>query len=213
MEAVKVNGLFKRNKVSVEEKVWAIIFYLAGLSLRAMTERYGLVKASREAVRLWVHKLESLTYHGPPKPRRLIAIDETKTKLNGEWLYIWAAIDVDTKEILAIYASWQRSSLNAYIFIRKVLKACLNKPLILIDGGSWYPWALSQIGLKWLHLTFGERNAIERYFRTLKERLKGFYNNINAKSLLAINAMAQIFVYGYNYLRVHQSLGAPPLGW
>jgi transposase len=69
LEAVEVNGLFKRNKVSfrlVEVKVWAIILYLAGLSTRAMTERYGLIKASREAVRLWVHKLESLAYHGPP---------------------------------------------------------------------------------------------------------------------------------------------------
>jgi hypothetical protein len=48
LEAVKANKLFKRNKVSVEEKAWAIILYLAGLSLRAMTERYGLIKASRE---------------------------------------------------------------------------------------------------------------------------------------------------------------------
>jgi transposase-like protein len=63
-----------------------------------------------------IHKLESLTYHGPPKPRRLIAIDETKTKLNGEWLYIWAAIDMDTKEILA------EISLNAYIFLQRILK-------------------------------------------------------------------------------------------
>jgi len=45
--------------------------------------------------------------------------------------------------------------------IRKVLKACLNKPLILVDVGKWYPLALSQ-------------NAIERYFRTLKERLKAY---------------------------------------
>jgi hypothetical protein len=41
-----------------------MILYLAGLSTRAMTECYGLIKASREAVRLWVHKLESLAYHG-----------------------------------------------------------------------------------------------------------------------------------------------------
>ncbi|MEM2897092.1 MAG: hypothetical protein QXG01_05935, partial [Candidatus Bathyarchaeia archaeon] len=65
--------------------------------------------------------------------------------------------------------------------------------------------------LEWLLLA--KRNAIERYFRTLKERLKGFYNNINAKSLLAVNAMAQILAYGYNHLRVHQSLGMPPVGW
>jgi len=72
--------------------------YLAGLSTRAMTKRYGFVKASREAVRLWVHKLESLAYHGPPKPRRLVAIDETKAKLNEEWLYLWTAMDGDAKE-------------------------------------------------------------------------------------------------------------------
>ena len=128
LEAVEAYGLFKRNKVSVEEEVWAIILCLAGLSLRAITERYGLVEASREAVRLWVHRLESLVYYGLPKPRRLVAVDETKTKLNGEWLYMWAAIDVDAKEILAIYASWQRPGLNAYIFLKKALKACSNKP-------------------------------------------------------------------------------------
>jgi hypothetical protein len=54
LETIKANKLFKRNKVSIEEKVWTIIFYLTGLSLRAMTERYGLVKAGKEAVRLCV---------------------------------------------------------------------------------------------------------------------------------------------------------------
>ena len=89
---------FRKLLEAVEVKAWAIILYLAGLSTRAMTKCYGFVKASREAVRLWVHKLESLAYHGPPKPRRLVTIDETKVKLNGEWLYLWAAIDADKKE-------------------------------------------------------------------------------------------------------------------
>ena len=124
LEAVKGAGLFKRNKVSLEVKVRAMVLYLAGLSTRGMTERYGLIKASREAVRLWVHKIESLAYHGPPRPRRLVAIDETKAKLNGEWLYLWAAIDAAE---LAVYASWQRSGLNAYIFLRMALRACANK--------------------------------------------------------------------------------------
>jgi transposase-like protein len=79
-----------------------------------------------------------LTHHGPPKPRRLIAINEAKLK--GEWLHLWAAIDMDTKGIwLFIYASWWRSGLNAYMSIRKVLRVCLNKPLILVDGRPWFP--------------------------------------------------------------------------
>jgi transposase-like protein len=55
--------------------------------------------------------------------------------MNGKHVFVWAAIDVDTRELLAVCASYQRSSLNSYIFLRKVLKACTNKPLILVDKG------------------------------------------------------------------------------
>lgn len=129
------NRIFKRNKVRLEEKVYACILFLAGLSTRCMTERYGLIEASREAVRVWVHKLEGLVYHGPPRRRFMVAVDETKTKLNGVWLYLWAAIDIESREVLAVYASYQRSSLNAYIFLTMMLDGCLNKPMILVDGG------------------------------------------------------------------------------
>jgi len=78
-----------------------------------------------------------------------------------------------------------------------------------------HAWALSQFSLEWLHTTFGKRNAVERYFRTLKEHLRGFYNNLNAKArgILAIKAMAQVLAYDYNHLRAHQTIRAPPLGW
>ena len=33
------------------------------------------------------------------------------------------------------------------------------------------------------HKTPGERNCIEQWFGLLKRRTKGFYNNINAKSI------------------------------
>lgn len=45
--AVRRAGLFKRSKVSLEEKVWATMLYLAGLSVRGMTERYSLINAGR----------------------------------------------------------------------------------------------------------------------------------------------------------------------
>jgi transposase-like protein len=34
-------------------------------------------------------------------------------------MFVWPAIDIETKEILAVYASYQRSSLNAIWFMRK----------------------------------------------------------------------------------------------
>jgi transposase-like protein len=31
----------------------------------------------------------------------MVAVDETKIKGDGEWCYVWAVIDVDTRELLA----------------------------------------------------------------------------------------------------------------
>jgi transposase-like protein len=115
---------------------------------------------------------------------------------------VWGAIDCETKELLSIYASYQRSSINTLIFTRRVLNTCTNKPVILADGGPWYPWALERLGLKWLHITFGERNHIERLYRTLKERTKRFYNNILSKEDNLGNAdrYAKLFMLWHNYL-------------
>jgi transposase-like protein len=50
--------------------------------------------------------------------RRLVAVDETVLKVNGQTCYLWAAIDVDTNEILALYASRGRGIPCAIEFLR-----------------------------------------------------------------------------------------------
>jgi putative transposase len=55
--------------------------------------------------------------------------------MKGVHIHVWSAVDVDSKELLAIEASYGRSSLNA-------LKMCTNKPLVLVDKGPQYRWAL-----------------------------------------------------------------------
>ncbi|RLF28613.1 MAG: hypothetical protein DRN08_03460 [Thermoplasmata archaeon] len=60
--------------------------------------------------------------------RRVIAIDETKVKINSKWHIFWAAIDVDTWEILGIWITQGRASFEAYGFIRYVLTKCKNNP-------------------------------------------------------------------------------------
>jgi len=97
------------------------------------------------------------------KHRRAIAIDETKVKLENQWVYVWNAIDVDDRSILVVHVSTTRTSLDAIYFLRKVLEYCENKPLILVDRGPWYRWALQRLGLNYEHQTFGERNAIEQW--------------------------------------------------
>jgi transposase-like protein len=45
--------------------------------------------------------------------------------------FVWAAIDIETKELVAFDASARRSSLDAYIFLSKVKAKCKEKlPII-----------------------------------------------------------------------------------
>jgi transposase-like protein len=87
----------------LDEKAYAVILYVAGLSLRDLSERHHVTVASREGVRRWFHKLSGMFSVGR-RFRDAVALDETVVKLHGFRAYIWSAVDVDSEEVLAIYA-------------------------------------------------------------------------------------------------------------
>jgi len=49
-----------------------------------------------------------------------------------------------------------------------------NKPEIVIDIATWYPWALQRLGFEYNNETFGERSAVESFFSKFKEKIKRF---------------------------------------
>jgi putative transposase len=67
------------------------------------------------------------------------------------YVYVWSAVDVDSRELLALEASYGRSCLNALAF----LKMCTNKPLVIVGKGLWYRWAFER--LEYRHERFGMR--------------------------------------------------------
>ncbi|MDT7915768.1 MAG: DDE-type integrase/transposase/recombinase [Candidatus Caldarchaeales archaeon] len=137
------SNLFRSRRYSPLEKLYSFSLFAAGLSLRGLSERLCLTGASRESVRIWVHRFSSLL-RPFRRVRRLVAVDEAVLKVNGQTCYLWAEIDVDTKEVLAVYAS--RGIPSAIKFLRKVLDSCEGKPLIVVDRGPWYRWAIGEIG-------------------------------------------------------------------
>jgi transposase-like protein len=76
-----------------------------------------------------------------------IAVDETKLRVKS-YVYIWSDVDVDSRELLALEASYGRSCLNALAFLKKALKMCTNKPLVIVDKDQWYRWAFESIGMR-----------------------------------------------------------------
>jgi transposase-like protein len=104
--------------------------------------------ASRESVRRWFHRFSKIFSVGR-RFRNTIAVDETVVKMHGLRAYVWSAVDVDSGEILAIYASRGRNMLIAMKFLRMVMDRCINRPLVIVDRGPWYRWALERLGLKY----------------------------------------------------------------
>jgi len=143
-----------------------------------------------ESVRRWLHRFSRI-FSVEERFRRAVAVDETVFKIHGFRVYIWSALDVDSGEILAIYASWSRSMIIALKFIRMVLDRCLNKPLVIVDRGPWYRWALDRLGLEYRYERFGLRNTVERSFRYLKERTERFYNNINTWRIQSVRRLCK----------------------
>jgi transposase-like protein len=195
-----LSGLFRFNRYSLVEEAYSVLFHVVGLSLRDVSERYCMTTASRESVRRWFHRFSK------------IFSDEAVVRIHGLNEYVWSAVDVDSGEILAIYASRGRNILIAMKFLRIVMDRCINKPLVIVDRGPWYRWALERLGLKYQYQRFGLRNAVERFFGYLKQRTRRFYNNINTWSTKSIEDYAAATAIIRNLTTLTKTQGGVLLG-
>ena len=207
-DALRERRIFRRARTDDWVRALGIVLYHLGLSLRdASLVLDGFTPRSHEAVRQWYERARFL-FEVRRARRRTLAIDETKVKVQGTWMYVWAAIDVDTWEVVASWASFSRSNFESYSFIRKVLEACDGKPsMVYVDGGPWYRYALDRLGIPWEHVTFGPRNPIEQWFHVLKQRIKRFYRRWpHNADLVQVNEWIHSFVACYHLKRGWGSL-------
>jgi recombinational DNA repair ATPase RecF len=108
--------------------------------------------------------------------------------------------------------SGKSSLLEALLFLSRVLGACTNKPVFVVDRGPWYSWAFQELGLEYYHETFGDRSRVERFFGSLKRRTRVFFNNINARRsrIASLDRMMNIFFVYYNGPRFQEGIGRVP---
>jgi putative transposase len=121
----------------------------------------ALEPISKSAVHYLAKRISEIRVSKEPRYRRCIAVDETKLCVKKSYVYVWSAVDVDSKELLALEASYGRSSLNALAFLKKALRMCTNKPLVIVDKGPWYRWAFERLGLEYRYERFCIRNRLK----------------------------------------------------
>ncbi|RLF26131.1 MAG: IS6 family transposase, partial [Thermoplasmata archaeon] len=199
MELLEDRKIFLRQRKTNKTKALALLIYHAGLSYRKTSAIVGCLEPfSYEALRKWYNKCENL-FKPEKKTRRIVAIDETKLKKEKQQIYIWNALDINDKTILAVHISTSRTSFDAIYFLKMMLETCENKPLILVDRGPWYRWALQRLGLEYQHETFGWRTPIEQWYSLFKARVKRFWKRFPYRStLISIKRWCTVWITMYN---------------
>ena len=175
-----------------------------GLSLRetaAVLEIFG-VHRSHQAVWQWVHQFAD-SVPNPPSATR-VAVDETAVQVGTEWYWLYAAIDLDSKLLLGIRLSPRRGSSPAVAFLSELKdRHDLSETEFLVDGYG-YLTALARCNLRG-DLEYADRNEIEKWFQTLKMRVKRFHSTWTGWPASASRWLAA-FVYYYNFQRPNQAL-------
>ena len=125
-EVLEAKNVFERHRKSLRTRALGILLYHLGISLRNCSlVLSSFEEVSHESVRQWYHRSQNL-FRVRCCHRQVIAVDETMIKIHGKRHLLWAAIDVDTWEILGGWITQGRASLEAHSFLCRVLKKCVN---------------------------------------------------------------------------------------
>jgi transposase-like protein len=142
-----------------------IRLYLAGLSLSdtvSILEKLG-VNCYRTTVHRWVQKADLQPTDGA-NPNH-VAVDETVIQLNAERYWLYAAVDPDTNRLLHVRLYPTRTTAISSMFLSEPReKHQVDDAMVLVDGTPWLRATCHRHGLRFQHITYRNRNAVERVF-------------------------------------------------
>ncbi len=212
--ALRSSGVFIRNKVPLPLKLLAVFRYFLGSSYRIIARNLH-IKISHVSVWNWYHSMGKSILDRVFKlagGARTIVVDETEVNFRGVHIFLWAAIDPETRKIVFLYPTYTRSYLTALIFFRLLIRYAGRPELVVTDGGPWYVRALKRLSIRHQVMHGDVRNYIERWFETLKDRARGFdvYYPSRRETFESLREWLSLFVLYYNHARYHMTLKRPP---
>jgi putative transposase len=96
--AANLEETWERERTANALMGFAVRFHTTGCSLRetaSILAELG-VERSHGAVWNWVHRIADSVPDPPTAKPSRVAVDETAIKINGEWPWLYAAIDIET---------------------------------------------------------------------------------------------------------------------
>ncbi|MDJ1433070.1 IS6 family transposase [Halostagnicola sp. A-GB9-2] len=203
---VDLEESWENDRTATPVRAFAVRLHQTGCSLRETTTILAElgVKRSHGAVWNWVHRLSD-SGRDPleAKPKR-VAVDETAVKINGEWSWLYAAIDIESKLILDVALFGRHGTDPAAAFLHGLREKHDLSDAEFLVYQFVYRTALVRLGLNGRG-NYTDRNLIEKWFHSLKIRVDRFHNSWVVSRASARKWIEQ-FVHYYNYQRPHQSL-------
>jgi transposase-like protein len=99
---LKSKNIFVRNRKQMKTRSLGILLYHYGLFIRkCKTIVSSFEELSHESIRKRYYKVDTIFTVGKTH-REVITVDETKVKINGKLFILWAAIDVQTYDVLGV---------------------------------------------------------------------------------------------------------------
>ncbi len=131
-----------RKKTSNEDIAYGLYLYFLGLSFRNASKALScrIVKRSHVSIWKWVQKYKPQKVSQKRKKVSEFIIDETLLKLGKQFVWVWVAIEPESRMILGIRISFERTMLVAEQFLKGLVKR-YGKYKVSTDGGTWYPFS------------------------------------------------------------------------
>ena len=195
-----------RERTATPVRAFAVRLHSAGLSFRETVAILDLLGVDRShgAVWEWTHRLADNQADPPTAEPSRVAVDETAVQIGTEWRWCYAAIDLDSMVVLDIEVFSRHGTDPAAAFLARLDEHHdLSGAELLVDSFG-YRTALSRLGLSG-HVERSNRNHIERWFQTLKQRTDRFYTTWNGGPA-STRRWLRRFVHYYNTQRPHQAL-------
>ena len=169
---------WENERTGTPVRAFAVRLHETGCSLRETTTilpDLG-VERSHGTVWNWVHRLADSDCDPPEAEPKRVAVDETAVKINGEWSWLYAAIDIETKLILDVALFGSHGTDPAAAFLTRLdEKHDLSEAEFLVDQFG-YRTAVARLGLSG-RVNYTDRDLIEKWFHTLKMRSDRFHNS------------------------------------
>ena len=158
----------------MEDVIYAVNLYFDGLSLRKTSKALSrFVNRSHTAIRDWIEEYKPQRLLSKSKKIAEYIVDETLIKVGSEYIWLWIAIEHETRQILAVTVSRERNMLIVEKFLSGLVKYYGKHP-VSTDGGTWYPQGCEFLRLDHHIHSSLEKSLIERTIQYIKDRTESF---------------------------------------